>query len=111
MLRNAIVLMLFSLLVSGCAMKRYETRWEPYGDTEVSDLSGAVSTCVAEANMAASDARRDKVSSQSSGGGFTAGFANAMSASIAEKSARDTVMTSCMNAYGFSKRRICVSNC
>lgn len=110
-MKYALTLICLTLLVSGCAMKRYETRWEPYGSTDIADLSDAVSTCLPESNKAASDARRDKVSSQSSGGGFTGGFANAMSANIAESSARNTVMTSCMNAYGFSKNRVCVSNC
>ena len=110
-MRQTFLLFVLAMLISGCAMKRYETRWVPYGDTNTSSLSSAVSKCISEANMAASSARRDKVSSQSSGGGFTAGFANAMSASIAEKSARDSVMSSCMNAYGFSGNRVCVSNC
>jgi hypothetical protein len=99
-MRVLIVSLTAVFLLSGCMSK--SKPWTPSSSSVKTSLSEASSTCMREANMAAASARRDKLASQSSGGGFTAGLANSLSATIAEKSARKNTMKYCMRAQGFT---------
>ena len=97
--------------VSACATGRYETYYEAIDPDNAGSLAQASGTCVSQANIAANAARASESASQTSGGGFWGGFANGMSVNLAEQNARNSTMRSCMNAYGFTEKRVCVSGC
>jgi hypothetical protein len=96
---------------SACATGRYETYYEAVDPDNSGSLAQASATCVSQANIAANSARASESASQTSGGGFWGGFANGMSVNLAAQNARNSTMRSCMNAYGFTEKRVCVSGC
>ena len=105
------VLLLSFLSLFGCATGRYETYYEAIDPDNSGSLAQATATCVSQATMAANAARATESASQTSGGGFWGGFANGMSVNLAAQNARNSTMRSCMSAYGFTEKRVCVSGC
>ena len=108
---NNVFLIAIVVTFSACATARYETYYEAIDANNSENLAQASATCVSQATNAANAARASERASQTSGGGFVGGFAQGMSVGLAARNARVTTMRSCMNAFGFREKRVCVSGC
>jgi len=92
------------IFLSGCMTSRKATTWVPSSANSGASVAEASIKCTQEAGTAGANAARTTQASQSKGGGFTAGLANALSIGIARSSARNNAMNFCMRAQGFTKK-------
>ena len=108
---NNVFLIAIVVTFSACATARYETYYVALDPNNSENLAQASATCVSQATNASNVARASEQASQTSGGGFATGLLQGMNVGLAARNARETTMRSCMNAFGFTEKRVCVSGC
>jgi hypothetical protein len=115
-MRFGLMVVVIGTLVTGCKMKRYDTKWVQFMDTKYSRYQ-AEETCKPQAeilgDLKAEQARDDYVGTGATG--FAGGFLEAANRSSAGKKAYKRIyasaMKACMAEKGWKEDRYCVGNC
>ena len=103
-------LIILIIYLTGCGAT-YETRYEPILSNPDVTSGQALSMCRPQARAEGKYARRLEESKATGGGGFWGGAAEAMSANLAETSAYNDSLSSCLAGYGYQIKRVCVEGC